>query len=1309
MATIILQVAGAALGGLVGGPVGAMVGRALGGLAGAAIDGALLSRTGGGTRRVVEGPRLQDVDGITSTEGAPIPRVYGRARVGGQLIWATRLKEEAVTTVTRTPSSGGKGSPPKTTTIETTYSYYANIAIGLCEGPVAYIRRAWADGKEIDLTRVNMRVHRGSESQTPDPLIIAKEGAANAPAYRGLAYVVFDHLSLAAYGNRIPQFSFEVVRPVEGLGSAIRAVNLIPGASEFGYMPGHVTQVLGFGASRSENRHQLMNSVDVVASLDMLTALCPNLERVALVVSWFGDDLRVGSCTIAPRVETAAKATEDGRGQLPWRVSSLTREAARLVSHVNGRPAYGGTPSDDSVIALIRHLQARGLEVVLYPFIMMDVPAGNGLPDPWTGAAGQPAYPWRGRLTCHPAPGRPGSPDGGPAVAAQVQAFFGHAQPQHFTRSGDVISYQGPPQWSLRRQILHYAHLAVAAGGVHGFVIGSELVSLTRLSAASGHYPATSALIALAEAVRAVVGPGTAITYAADWTEYGAHVRDDGREVRFPLDPLWASPAIDAVGIDFYPPLSDWRDGTDHADAGEARAIYDRDYLRGRLTAGEAYDWYYASEADRISQRRSPITDGAYGKPWLFRQKDLAGWWANEHVERVNGVETGRTAWQPGAKPVWLTELGVPAVDKGTNAPNVFPDPKSIDGGRPPFSSGGRDDLIQVRGVEAMLAVYGAPGEANPLSPVYGGTMVAPGHAFVWAWDARPFPAFPELTGVWSDGHNWQTGHWLTGRLESVPLDRLVAAVLRDFSVDLPQRLDIDGMVDGYVVDRTMAARQVLEPLAQAFGFDALASGGVLRFAMHARRVAATLGEDDLVPDENGALIVLHRQQETELPREVRIGYSDSERDFRRAAARSRRLAGESEREASADLALVTRASEAARLAEVWLQDLWVGRESAEFSLSPRLAGLEVGDIVALPTAPAPRTYQITRLTDGTARRAAARRLEPSVFSLPAVFQPLPGKPPPVLPGRPHVVVLDLPAAMQDPPVLQYLAAVADPWPGQVAVWRSSDGASFAPHLAADLPAVIGETIDPLPAGPVWRWDRQNRLTMRLGGGVLTSVGEGAALSGANLMAVRGPDGAWEIIAAADVELIDADVYRVGRLLRGLAGSDLLAARTVPAGATVVLLDRALVPLTSRLDDIGRFAYYRAGPATLDHGDPAYAAFGAGATDLALRPLAPVHLKARRMAEGIVISFIRRTRSNGDGWELVEVPLGEDVEAYEIDLFRDGELVRRLRTAEQRVFYAAEQELADFGGPQHRLDIAVAQLSAVVGRGFARRGEIDVR
>ena len=62
----------------------------------------------------------------------------------------------------------------------------------------------------LDLTGITVRIYSGDESQTSDPLIVAKDGADNVPAYRGLAYVVFERLPLENFGNRIPQLSFEV-------------------------------------------------------------------------------------------------------------------------------------------------------------------------------------------------------------------------------------------------------------------------------------------------------------------------------------------------------------------------------------------------------------------------------------------------------------------------------------------------------------------------------------------------------------------------------------------------------------------------------------------------------------------------------------------------------------------------------------------------------------------------------------------------------------------------------------------------------------------------------------------------------------------------------------------------------------------------------------------------------------------------------------------------------------------------------------------------------------------------------------------
>ncbi len=199
-----------------------------------------------GTRHI-EGPRLAAARPFSAEDGAPLPRLYGTARLGGTMIWATRFEEES-----RTERQGFKGGPRVTT-----YSYYGNVAFALCEGEAAGIRRVWADGKELDLNDVEFRLHRGGEAQDVDPLIAAKQGAGNAPAYRGTAYVVFERLPLDPYGNRMPQLQFEVMRPVGDLAARMRAVALIPGATEYGLSPELVSRQVEAGETVALNRHVL--------------------------------------------------------------------------------------------------------------------------------------------------------------------------------------------------------------------------------------------------------------------------------------------------------------------------------------------------------------------------------------------------------------------------------------------------------------------------------------------------------------------------------------------------------------------------------------------------------------------------------------------------------------------------------------------------------------------------------------------------------------------------------------------------------------------------------------------------------------------------------------------------------------------------------------------------------------------------------------------------------------------------------------------------------------------------------------------
>ena len=1271
MSTLVLSSAGAAVGGLFG-PVGSLLGQVAGAALGGAIDNALF----GNGSAAKDGPRLGNLDVMSSSEGAPIPRVYGRVRLAGQVIWATQL-EEVETAIE--PAGGGKGMGAP---VESggNYTYFANFAVGLCEGVIGRVARVWADGKPLDLDGINYRVYRGAEDQPPDWLIVAKEGAGNAPAYRGLAYVVFERLPLENFGNRIPQLSFEVVRPIGQLEAMTRAVTLIPGTTEFGYEPSPVVQVVGPGQAAPENRHVGSARSDVVAALDDLQGLCPNLERVAVVVSWFGSDLRAEHCTIRPGVENATKITDP----IAWSVQGLTRSVAYLVSQPGGRPAFGGTPSDASVLHLIAELKARGLKITFYPFVMMDIPADNARPDPWSGAASQPAYPWRGRITCDPAPGVAGSPQGSDEAGAQVDAFF----------AGGV--------WNYRRMVLHYAQLAALAGGVDAFLIGSELRGLTRVRSGPGVYPAVAQLAVLASDVKAIVG-STVVTYGADWTEYGADVvTPNGSEVRFPLDPLWASPAIDAVGIDYYAPLSDWRDGALHLDRDEASSIYDRNYLRSNVTGGEAYDWFYPDDAARAVQARVAITDGL-GKPWMFRVKDLASWWSNYHYERVDGVEIGATDWVPQSKRIWLTEVGCPAVDKGANQPSVFPDPKSSENLLPYFSSGLRDDLMQRRYLEALLSAFdpafGASTALNPVSSIYGDRMIDASAIHLWTWDSRPYPVFPAAEDVWADGANWHTGHWLNGRLGGAPLDALVERLATDSGVVGIDASRLLGGCDGYAVDRPMAPRAMIEPLAVTYAFNATAADGVLRFVPRGGEVVAEISEEDLVAPEQGALAQVVRAQETELPRQVGIGYSDALTDYRRGAVTSRKLVGGANRLLQADLAIMTSEAAATQRAEVWLQDLWAGRERAEFSLGKSSLALAPGDVIALTLNGRRQLFEIGGVTDAEARRVTARSIDPDLFDVPllAPVIKMPAAPPAL--GPVQAVMLNLPVIDNgNADVLTRLAVFANPWPGGVTVWQSKDGASFQVAASVPMPAVIGETLDLLPAGPVARWDNASSIRVRLYGGVLTSLSDARVLGGGNAAAVQNDDGRWEVFQFARAELVDERTYRLSRLLRGQAGSEQAMAATLYAGARFVLLDASLVPIARGLDALDRPLSLRLVGRGRSTDDASATALTVAPDRTALLPLAPGHVKAVRKSDGVHVSWIRRTRIDGDGWA-GEVPLGETSEAYRLDVLAGSGVQRSIACSTPQALYAAADEIADFGTLQPSLHLRIAQLSGTVGAG----------
>ncbi|VWX61297.1 GTA baseplate fiber-binding domain-containing protein [Sphingorhabdus sp. 109] len=275
MATLVLSAVGTAIGGPIGGTIGAIIGQQ--------VDQNILFKPKGR-----EGPRLQELAVQTSSYGSQIPRIFGRMRVAGTVVWATDLKE------TRSREGGGKGRP--STTI---YSYSACFAVALSSRRIQSIGRIWADGKIFRgaagdfKTETGFAFYPGGEDQSVDGLMASAEADGGTPAYRGLALAVFEDMDLTEYGNRIPSLTFEVIADngpvaIADIITDISAQRIILPASE---------TLSGFAAG-GENRHMALRALTDTIPLSFSTAphaigrieACPRAADDAEPVYAIADD-----------------------------------------------------------------------------------------------------------------------------------------------------------------------------------------------------------------------------------------------------------------------------------------------------------------------------------------------------------------------------------------------------------------------------------------------------------------------------------------------------------------------------------------------------------------------------------------------------------------------------------------------------------------------------------------------------------------------------------------------------------------------------------------------------------------------------------------------------------------------------------------------------------------------------------------------------------------------------------------------------------------------------------------------------------
>lgn len=551
--------------------------------------------------------------------------------------------------------------------------------------------------------------------------------------------------------------------------------------------------------------------------------------------------------------------------------------------------------------------------------------------------------------------------------------------------------------------------------------------------------------------------------------------------------------------------------------------------------------------------------------------------------------------------------------------------------------------------------------------------------------------------------------------LGDIVSDLSVRAGLTTDQIDVTELGDL---VDGYVIGNQSDVRSLIEPLQSPWPFDPVEHDVVVKFVRRGYEgIAATVSTDDMGayvwPGEPVEVMETDRLQEVDLPRQVDAVFINKDTDYQNGEQRAQRLITTSQLVATLQLPIVMPNEKAKETCESRLYEAWIERERFKTTLPRKWITLEPSDVVHLGD----RMVRIRQKNDGADGiirvDALATSLQLYLQATPAppgLGMPgsggVPPTPPPVLQDT-DLLLLDLPLVRDaDNPVGFYAAmagAVQVSWPGAT-LYKSIDGGStFNSELVNTTHDTFGDcstTLGTFGGGNVF--DEINSLTVVLsaGSGTLSSVNRLAILNGANMAAVGtvGTTGIRqiEIIQFRDAELIGTLTYKLTGLRRGRRGSEWMIPLHV-SGEKFVLL-----PTATNVNGASAELYLARKYRAVTAGRPLSSAAVVDFTNygIAALPYGPCDLGGGRQTnDDILLTWKRRTRIGGTWMPFVDVPLSENVEAYQVRIYTDGTYATPIRVVggvgvidTTQYTYTAADQTTDFGSPRGRIYWGVSQL-----------------
>jgi len=548
--------------------------------------------------------------------------------------------------------------------------------------------------------------------------------------------------------------------------------------------------------------------------------------------------------------------------------------------------------------------------------------------------------------------------------------------------------------------------------------------------------------------------------------------------------------------------------------------------------------------------------------------------------------------------------------------------------------------------------------------------------------------------------------------------------------------------VPGYLISKTDEGKKHLDPLLEFYQINVVERDHRIYFEERQTVSLDTLTTDDMLSGGRGDVFKRNREEESALPQTYEVEYVDRIRDYEKGIQRASRVkypiattASTNTENFAIDIALDP--ADAKQQVEKLMYASWIERNAYEFGLPPRWLAYTPGDLLTFVQ---PSGYSSDIMLDRVSIGADFTMKAYSVEQSPGMYVSFAtsatgqwSDPPVYLSAPSEPFLLDIPFLNDDDvPTSNNLSigywagsdygAETNSWPGAF-LYRSYDNMIYD-QLDARINRSNWGILTQALAAPdsPWVTDNTNVVHVFMNSGYLAAseytISHETMISGPyNRAVICHADGTYELISFAEVVEVSDRALELHSLLRGRRGTDtnLVAA----AGDRIVFLSDGTFD-----DDASTYGIFAQPVAQTLADDQYYKVVTRGLlvnetlaeqsnyTCADLKPYAPDHVTAFLDTVGdIVINWERRTRIGGEMEDLIDVPLSEATEAYEIDIYNVAgtTVLRTLTSTVSQVDYLAAIVLTDqLTATPATLKVGVYQMSATVGRGFGRIITVEV-